>query len=177
MANIFFISDTHFGHANILNFLRPDGSHLRRFSSVAEMDEHIISKWNAVVRPFDKVYHLGDVSMLKAGIATVARCNGQKRLLRGNHDTYRTEEYLKYFEEIYATRVLDEIIFSHIPIHPKSLGRFRANVHGHIHASPAYGAGYFDVSVEAVDYTPLSLEELKRLLPAKVEGGHLDGKN
>lgn len=165
MANIFIISDTHFGHANILNFLREDGSPLRRFDSVQEMDEHMVERWNSVVRPCDKVYHLGDVAMKKSCIETVARCNGHKRLVRGNHDIFPTKEYLKYFDEIYGIRVLDGMIFTHIPIHPESLGRFKANVHGHIHAKPSFGPKYINVSVEALDdYTPVSLEDLKKKL-------------
>lgn len=163
MSNLFIISDTHFGHSGILNFKREDGSPLRSFASVQEMDEYMVDKWNSVVRPHDKVYHLGDVSMAKKDIATVARCNGHKRLVRGNHDDYPTKEYMKVFEEIYATRVLDRMIFSHIPIHPASIGKHLANVHGHIHASSSepYGPLYYNVSVEVIDYTPVALEDLK----------------
>jgi calcineurin-like phosphoesterase family protein len=167
LANLFFISDPHFGHANILTFLREDGSLLRAFSSSQEMDQHIIDRWNSVVRPQDHVYCLGDVAMKKSCIETVARCNGHKRLVRGNHDIYPTKEYLKYFDEIYGVRVLDGIIFTHIPIHPESLGRFKANVHGHTHGSPPgkFGERYINVSVEALDdYTPVSLEDLKKRL-------------
>ena len=163
MANIFFISDTHFGHANILNFLRPDGSKLRNFESVEAMDEFMIDRWNSVVRPQDKVYHLGDVAMRRDDIKTIARCNGHKRLVRGNHDDFDLKLYLPYFEEVYASRVLDKFIFTHIPIHPESISKkLRANVHGHIHATPAYGPRYINLSVEAVDYTPVSLEDLKK---------------
>jgi calcineurin-like phosphoesterase family protein len=130
------------------------------------MDQFIVDRWNSVVRPQDHVYHLGDVAMKKDSIETVSRCNGHKRLVRGNHDIFRTKEYLKYFDEIYGIRVLDGMIFTHIPIHPESLGRFKANVHGHIHASPSYGEKYFNVSVEVVNYTPISLEDLKKKLPS-----------
>lgn len=163
MANLFVISDTHFGHANILSFKREDGSPLREFSSVEEMDEHMIERWNSVVRPQDHVYHLGDVAMKKSHIGTVSRLNGHLRLVRGNHDIFPTKEYLKYFDEIYGVRVLDGMIFSHIPIHPESLGRFRMNVHGHTHEAPAYGPKYFNVSVESTDYTPVALETLRKI--------------
>ena len=167
MANIFVVSDTHFGHANILNFKKDDGSPLRDFESVQKMDEFMIERWNSVVRPQDHVYHLGDVAMKRPDIATVARCNGHKRLVRGNHDVYKTKDYLPFFEEIYGIRVLDGIIFTHIPIHPESLGRFKTNVHGHVHAMPQghYGPRYYNVSVEVMDYAPISLEDLKRRLP------------
>jgi len=162
-VNIFFISDTHFGHANMLNFKREDGSPLRLFDSADAMDECMIERWNSVVKPSDHVYHLGDVAMRRENIKTVARCNGHKRLVRGNHDVYRTKDYLPFFEEIYGLRVLDGLIFTHIPIHPESLARFHANVHGHVHAlsQGTFGPRYYNVSVEAVNYTPVSLEDLK----------------
>lgn len=161
MVQIWIISDTHFGHANILKFKREDGSPLRPFSNPDEMDEHMIERWNSVVKPQDHVYHLGDVAMRREHIRLIARCNGHKRLVRGNHDIYKTKDYLPYFEEIYGIRVLDNLIFTHIPIHPESLGRFTANIHGHIHANQSPSGAYCNVSVEAIDYTPVALEDLR----------------
>lgn len=161
MANIFLISDTHFGHANILNFKRPDGTPMRVFDDVNHMNEHMIDRWNSVVRPQDKIYHLGDVTMFKQLDGRILnRLNGHKRLVRGNHDVAPTKQYLQWFDEIYACRVLDRMLLTHIPIHTESLGRFRANIHGHIHAHPSFGPQYVNVSVEAIDYTPVSLEEI-----------------
>lgn len=51
--NIFFISDTHFGHSNILNFKREDGSPLRDYSSIEEHDEYLIQRWNSTVKATD----------------------------------------------------------------------------------------------------------------------------
>lgn len=176
MANIFVLSDTHFNHHSILTFKRDDGSPLRDFSCIEEHDEYIIDKWNSVVRPQDKVYHLGDVVMNPKKLWMIGRCNGHKRLVLGNHDSAKTKEYLQYFEELYSIRVLDKIAFTHIPIHPECLGRFKANVHGHIHynQSPSgkYQNGkdviyqqYMNVSMEALnDYTPVSLEDVKKKL-------------
>lgn len=164
MANIFLISDTHFGHENILKFTKPDGSKLRDFHYIEEMDEHIIYCWNSVVKPADKVYHLGDVTMHKQDFSIMDRLNGHKRLVRGNHDAGQTRQYLRYFEDVYGSRVLDKLILTHIPIHPESLGRFVANVHGHIHAQPVFGPKYFNVSVEAINYIPISLETIKARL-------------
>ena len=166
MANIFVISDWHLGHAGILTFKNEDGSPVRSFDSVQEMDEFMIEKWNSVVKPSDHVYHLGDVAMKRVHLPTVGRCNGHKRLVRGNHDIFRTKDYLQYFDEIYATRVLDGMIFTHIPIHPESMGRFGVNVHGHVHGQPQgqYGPKYYNVSVEVMGYEPVSLEDLKKLV-------------
>lgn len=164
MADLFIISDTHFGHSRILGFENADGSSVRSFTSVEEMDQTMVDRWNSVVSPSSHVYHLGDVAMRKEHLVTVGRCNGHKRLVRGNHDIFRTKDYLKYFEEIYACRVLDKMLFTHIPIHPESMGRFWVNVHGHVHGLPqgTYGPKYYNASVEVMDFTPISLEDLKK---------------
>ncbi len=168
MSNIFFISDTHFGHANILTFKGQNGLPIRDFHNVHEMDEHMIERWNSVVRPQDKIYHLGDVTMARQlgpdFARIINRLNGHKRLVRGNHDVAPTREYLRWFEEVYACRVLDRIMFTHIPIHPFSLERFVGNAHGHIHERQAFGPKYLNLSVEAVNYTPVSLEDIKKRL-------------
>lgn len=161
MANLFVISDTHFGHANILTFLRNDGSHLRTFKDVDHMDEFMIEHWNSVVKPNDKVYHLGDVAMKNDYIKLIERCNGHKRLILGNHDYGTWRLYAPYFENVYSSRLLDRMIFTHIPVHPDSIGKSIANVHGHVHGQQTFGPKYFDVSVEAINYTPISLEEIK----------------
>ena len=59
--DIWVISDTHFDHANILNFTDAVGKPTRNFADVEAMNEHMIERWNSVVKPGDKVYHLGDV--------------------------------------------------------------------------------------------------------------------
>lgn len=170
MPNLFFISDTHFGHANILNFARNDtGQKVRPgFADVSDMDETIIRNWNRVVRPQDHVYHLGDVAMKKQLLPIVKRLNGHKRLVFGNHDIFEYKEYAKVgFEKMMGMRVMDGIIFTHVPVHPSSLGRFKINVHGHLHNNPVRTEDgledrrYRSVCVEMVNYTPVSLDEIR----------------
>lgn len=162
MANIFLISDTHFGHENIIGYCA------RPFSCAAEMDEVIVSRWNDVVRPQDHVYHLGDVAMKKTQLSIVKRLNGHKRLVFGNHDIFEAKDYLAAgFEKVCGMRVIDGCIFTHIPVHPESLGRFTANIHGHIHNAEAYPRPYLNVSVEAIDYRPVSFDALKHNIQAE----------
>lgn len=158
----FFIGDTHFGHKNILTFTRNDGTPLRSFSSIEEMDEHLVTCWNSVVKDDDIVYHMGDVVMNRKNLHIVRRLKGRKNLIRGNHDTAPTRELLEYFEEIYGTHCFKDIILSHIPISKESLGRFGTNVHGHLHSYNINDPVYFNVSAEQLDYTPISLEELRK---------------
>ena len=65
MANIFIISDTHFGHLGMCKFLRKDGSKVRPFDDINVMDECMVENWNKTVKPKDKIYHLGDVVINK----------------------------------------------------------------------------------------------------------------
>lgn len=167
MSNIYVISDSHFGHANILNFKDLDGDPLRVFDDVNHMNEHMIERWNSVVCVQDKVYHLGDV-VTKCGEPEriLSRLQGHKRLVLGNHDQSKMKFYAPFFEEIYSTRLLDKMLLSHIPVHPYSFGKALVNVHGHVHANVSddhFGKAYYNVSVEVLDdYTPISFEELKK---------------
>ena len=90
---IYLSSDPHFGHAK--DFLwRPRG-----FSSVEEMNEGIIERWNLIVEPNDDVYLLGDVIMGDiSNLNYVRRLNGNLHIIYGNHDT--NARILRYAEEL-----------------------------------------------------------------------------
>jgi calcineurin-like phosphoesterase family protein len=175
MVNIFFASDHHLHHTNIIKYAN------RPYKNAEEMNEDLIARHNATVRPEDHVYLLGDFSILRRKrewpliIAAGHRFNGHKRLILGNHDHCPVEVYEKAgFEKIYGVwGGIDGLMLSHIPIHPASLGyRFRANVHGHIHNHPAYAPvvhegqvkPYINLSVEAINYTPVSLDYINDLI-------------
>ena len=110
MGETYIISDTHFGHANSLTFLRGDETKLRDFSSVTEMDECMIHRWNSVVRPEDKVVHLGDVVINKRCLNILSLLNGKKKLIMGNHDIFKIEEYAQYFYDVKAYRAFEEMV-------------------------------------------------------------------
>ena len=193
MSNIFLVSDTHFGHSNILNFKNADGSNLRTFDSVEHMDEHMIAQWNKVVKPSSKVYHLGDVVINRRALPIMDRLNGDKVLIRGNHDIFPDVEYRKYFRELRAYHVMNGMILSHIPIHSDSLGRFGVNIHGHLHGSrvtkatgvdPITGAvqygneidpRYHCVCVEQTDFAPILFEDVIQRI--EEEGGVVGFRN
>lgn len=169
MANTFFISDMHFGHAAILGFKTQAGLPCRTFDSVEHMNETMIERWNAVVKQDDKVYNLGDVVMRAKDLPLLARLNGNKRLVRGNHDIFPTKEYMKYFKEIYGVRVLvkEGLILSHIPLHPDSVKDDMVNIQGHTHNNfpqGHLGPKYFNVCVENINFTPVALEDLKKAI-------------
>lgn len=182
MTKTFVIADTHFGHDKCCTvFKRADGSPLRPFASADEMDAEMISRWNAVVDHGDRVYLLGDAIIARKHMWKLGQLNGRKALVRGNHDIFKTKEYMQYFDEIHACRVLDGLILTHIPIHPDSMARYGVNVHGHLHYNevlrPALHEGwdrpvddrYLCVSVEHINYTPITLEEVRARI-AKRQG-------
>lgn len=166
MTKTWVIADTHFGHANILNFKRADGiTPLRDFKSVEDMDQCMISRWNERVSAGDRVYHLGDVAINRKFLWMLGQLTGRLVLVKGNHDIFKAKDYLEYFDDIRAyvvqkTKVEGQkLILSHIPIHPESLGRFGVNVHGHLHANKVDDGRYVCVSVEHTDYAPIELHE------------------
>ena len=177
MRDIWIISDTHFGHSNILTFRHEGGDLIRGnlFSSVEEMDEYMIMQWNRYVKPGDKVYHLGDVFMgnKEEFIQKWKRLNGQKRLILGNHDDAKFFAKHELVSKIDVWRMFPEfgLILTHIPLHESVLreGRFRnfegdvLNVHGHIHQNPSPTNQHVCVSVEHIDYTPIHIEEVRNL--------------
>lgn len=175
MSTIWFSSDPHFHHKNIIEYGE------RPFSDVAEMNEYIVDTHNKFVKPPDHWYCLGDVTMERdnqgRGLGIVTRMNGHKRLILGNHDHYAMKHYLLVFEKVMAMNVLDRIRFTHIPIHPLSMGGCIANVHGHIHQrkSPdpvlqvtdkgqVLVKPYVNISLEVTNYRPVSLEEVKEMV-------------
>jgi len=195
MPSIFLVSDTHFGHTGVCKFTRNDGvTKLRPWASPEEMDEAMIKAWNDRVKPTDKVYHLGDVVINRRALPTLARLNGDKVLIRGNHDIFRDDEYREYFRELRAYHVVEGMIFSHIPLHSDSLGRFGVNVHGHTHANRVKKARgvdaktgtilysdeddirYHCVCVEQTpDFAPILFEDVKKRIVE--EGGSIEFRN
>lgn len=179
MSNVFLASDYHFGHKNLLTFKKNDGSPLRVFNDINHMNEYIVMQHNRVVSPKDKIYMIGDIGLSKSGTGfdILSRMNGEKILIKGNHDIASVDTYAKYFKDIRGSHALEGMVLTHIPIHPDSLGRWGVNVHGHLHSNRvmrAFGTKpderYYNVSMECLDdYTPLSLEELKKKLKFALE--------
>jgi len=188
MPAVFLVSDTHFGHAGVCRFTRNDGvTKLRPWDSVEEMDEAMVKAWNERVRPNDKVYHLGDVVINRKALPIMDRLNGDKVLIRGNHDIFKDEDYTPYYRSLRGYHVMNGMILSHIPIHPESLGRFGVNIHGHTHANRVMrdlavcgrdnviDVRYHCVCVEQTDFAPILFEDVIARIEA--EGGVIGFKN
>ena len=184
--NIFFISDTHFGHANMITFLNYDGTRMRPFDSVEECDELMIENWNKIVKPNDRILHLGDiVYKCKNRDEIMQRLNGEKILIKGNHDRDQLGWYMKYFKDIRGTHHIDgNYLLGHFPIHPDSKGRFVRQLHGHIHAQTVMRTKliecgfsrepdpwYRNCCVEVNNYAPIPFELIKEETEKLIEDG------
>lgn len=166
MPSVFLTSDTHFGHAGVCRFTCDDGfTKIRPWTDPDEMDEEMVKRWNETVKPTDKVYHLGDVVINRRCLQLLHRFNGDKVLIKGNHDIFKLSDYTQHFRDIRAYHVMNRMILSHVPVHPESQGRFHANIHGHLHQRRVLKDGiidpfYFNVSVEQTDFKPILFEDV-----------------
>lgn len=156
--NTFLSADLHLGHRGVTLFRDHEGRKIRPWDDVESMDEALIANWNEVVQPNDKVYLLGDLVINRRALSQGLRLNGRKTLIMGNHDTFRTQEYLDAgFTAVRGAVELDNMILTHIPVHPGQLDRYRANVHGHLHNVSLPDPRYLCVSVEQTGFRPVSL--------------------
>lgn len=165
---IWFCSDWHLWHENIIRYCN------RPFKDAVEMTHRIRDIHNSYVKPSDHYYNLGDVCMGRDSrgdeLEIVPEFNGHGRLIMGNHDHYHIKHYARVFEKVMAMWMIDNIRFTHIPIHTGSMGWAEANVHGHIHdqdspqpvvTKDGKVQPYVNICVERTEYRPISLEEVK----------------
>lgn len=163
MTQRFVIADPHFGHENAIKW-RP------QFSSVHEMNNHIIENWNRVVlKDDDIVWILGDVCWTKESFDILYQLKGRKKIILGNHDTFPMELYMQHAETVLGAaevkvRNAAKVIMTHIPVHPQQVScRYDLNLHGHLHSEKIEkDSRYICVSCEHIDYTPINLDELVR---------------
>jgi len=161
MTDIWFTSDTHFGHNNVIKFCN------RPFDSAKQMDEALIAFWNARVKPNDTVWHLGDFGFYKTYDelnAVFSQLNGNKYLIAGNHDYGNTK---RLFWEKVST--LEELMFGkqtvvlfHYPMtawHRSYQGS--VHLYGHVHGGLVGTNQCLDVGVDSWNYQPVNYEEIK----------------
>lgn len=152
-----FIGCLHFGHKNMAIH--------RGFVDEVEHDEYLIEQWNSVVNKKDITYILGDITMEKSfWYYQLDRLNGIKHVVLGNHDRRQDiPELLKYVNSIGGAVKYKGYILTHIPIHPNEIGRFKGNIHAHIHENtliPNYMNRYFNVDAKLIDFKPKTIYEL-----------------
>lgn len=168
---IYFTSDLHFGHRNVISMAQ------RPFETVEEMDSALLANWNDRICPKDEVYILGDITLNDAAgyaMNLLRQLNGRKYLVRGNHDKFvdkkafdpRLLEWVKDYHSFHYQK--QKFILFHYPIAEwDGFYRGAIHLHGHQHNKPGYnianaGKGLlrYDVGVDANAMAPVSIEEI-----------------
>lgn len=168
---IFFTSDLHLHHANIIRYCQ------RPFESVEEMDYVLIDNWNSVVKPEDSVWVLGDFSMSGDKVflnRTLDRLNGTKFLVAGNHDSKPCKSSDKWREVHTLTHITEGgqiLVLCHYAMrvwYKSHCGSW--HLYGHSHGNlPEENNLSFDVGVDSWNYTPVSFDQIaKKMLDKKV---------
>ena len=173
---VWFTSDTHFGHANIIRYSD------RPFGSVEEMDSAIIANWNALVRPGDTVWHLGDFvfSNSRPAASYLNRLAGEKHLIWGNHDRAETRSLPGWSSsQAYAEITIEgtRLILFHYAMRVWNRSHHGAvHLYGHSHNSLPGDNQCCDVGVDnpAWRYRPVTLPEIRRFLAAQPERTPVD---
>ena len=171
---IYIISDTHFGHGNIIK------SCGRPFENTEEMDRILIENWNNTVKPNDEVYHLGDVSFGRPEIAQeiLYQLNGRIYLIKGNHEktVLRTEKCRKRFEwvkDYYELKHQDKLfVMFHYPILSWNKGHYGSyHLYGHTHNNIKLKGRAMDVGVDnpVMNFSPMSIDNTVIYLDQKFE--------
>lgn len=199
--NIFFTSDTHFHHENIMKFCN------RPFKSVEEMDEVLISNWNSVVGKNDIIFHLGDFAFGGSEVwnGVLNRLNGKIHLILGNHDVKNIREgYMSKFESVSYQQLINVcgrlVYLNHFPFlcyagsyrNPKAV---IYQLYGHVHSRPHPNLNniddpevkdilgkdeprlqytfstQYDVGVDNNNFTPISFNEVNKIIQNQLAYG------
>lgn len=161
MSNVFFISDLHFGHRNILKFSPTRGG-----DTVEEHDEWLLEQINSTVKKRDVLWLLGDLAFSREGLEKVSKIHCQKHIILGNHDVYPVADYLKLGTLRPGLWKYKGFWLSHAPIHKDEL-RGKPNIHGHVHSQtiqsifPIDDPNYINVCVEPLNGKPINIEEIR----------------
>ena len=178
---LFFTSDTHFGHRNIIKYCQ------RPFSCIEEMDDALIANWNRVVGKDDTIFHLGDFAM--GGSAEWSRLlqklNGKIYLILGNHDLKTIGAGFSRLEGVAMQMLINvkgQIIYlNHYPFLCYG-GAYRNTwqLYGHVHTCHANRGldvprlkmlmpMQYDVGVDNNNYRPVSFEQVKKIIRNQIE--------
>lgn len=174
--NVFFTSDSHFQHKNIIKYVN------RPFPTVRDMDSALLKNWNAVVGKKDYVFHAGDFCFgSKSSWAYLLDAlNGVKYLAAGNHDKSITPDKFVDVQQRFSIRILGDpemesdgqrIVVDHYPMlswYQSHRGSWQ--LYGHVHGGFSNKGdirttpNQLDIGVDVHDFTPISYEEVKFII-------------
>ena len=167
MAKKFYIADVHYGHANILTFDN------RKFKDIDEMNAELVRRWNSVVSPEDIVYSLGDFFWCKSSEAqpVLDALNGQKFLIRGNHDRTNDSKFINKFVKVTDYLEVEDgdkhIVLCHYPI-PCFKNHYYGwyHLYGHVHSSFEYNMmEHIKYEMETLYTVPCNMYNVGAMMP------------
>jgi len=169
---VYVISDTHFGHTNILKF--RDG-----FDSIEQHDRTITDNILSVCGKRDTLYILGDVCVYKESWKYVEEIASGVEFLHiclGNHCNERKgsptlEDYMSVCKSVFGMKKYKSAWLTHAPIHPDEL-RGKINIHGHVHSNNVGDIRYFNASCENIGYKPVNIATVIEALKGVNNGTH-----
>ena len=191
-SNVFFISDMHFGHANIINYMN------RPFKDIDDMNKQLINNINEKVGERDELWVLGDFShgINREEVRIIRKAINCKHvhLIRGNHDRDYSQDHI--FQSVQDYKEIKtkygRVVLFHYPILEWASAHWGTiHLHGHIHSTGEYnernlsskyidrfpyghhpknpdlGLRIYDVGVDANNYSPISIDEIAGLMGLK----------
>jgi calcineurin-like phosphoesterase family protein len=174
---IWFTSDTHFNHANIIEYSS------RPFDDLDDMTETMIARWNAVVNHSDTVYHLGDFALSwgkkhrELCDSLLERLYGQKWLIVGNHDRDEVVKNPRWHKVTHYHEIKidiggehrQRIVMCHYAMRVwNQMHRGAWMLHGHSHGNLTdIGGKTLDVGVDVHGYAPVSVEAVKAFMDGR----------
>ena len=178
MDKIFITSDQHFGHDR--EFIWK----ARGFSSIEEMNENYVSRWNSVVSKEDDIYVLGDIMLGdKSNIKYFKQLNGRIHIVYGNHDSMtRQQLYVEtgqVIEDDWAFMLnyrKYHFFLTHFPcmtgnLEKENLKQMTLNLYGHTHQTSNFYDDrpyMYHVGVDSHDGYPVLLDDIIEEMHAKV---------
>ena len=171
---IWFSSDFHLGHKNILKYSN------RPFQTVEEMDNEILKRWNSVVKPNDQAYYLGDLTLgnYETAASYINKMNGNIKFIEGNHDRSWFKNFDTRFKlpPIFELKINKQLfVLCHYPLSTWLRSYHGSiNLHGHCHGNigrinesedrviptDQKRGKRIDVGVDCWNYFPVSMEEI-----------------
>ena len=164
---IFFISDTHFGHENKIRTKQVP------FKTVEEMNREIIRRWNNTVSTNDIVYHIGDFGDYEI----IKKLNGKVTLICGNYEKRDFKENFQEFRKKLISLGFHEVIENGIYLDEKVLGqkvylthkptnhaKDCLTIHGHVHTLKLLSRFGFNVALTYHYFSPINQTTVTKYL-------------
>jgi len=187
IENVWFTSDQHFGHENIIKYAE------RPFDNIKQMDKVLVNEWNNVIGDEDIVYHLGDLSLGNEYEEYFSILNGKRIYILSNswhHDKRWMENYYSNnvlysniniidpievleYSELSKTEYPQVIVLCHYPFAEWDRKHYGSwHLHGHSHAKYQTEGKILDVGVDNIhklfgSYRPINLYEVKEIMDEK----------